>query len=137
MHDQFNFISPSAPKSNIVTFWRYCLEACPLTETALLSNKNEVHLALARGEATTVILLNQCASFDTIHHGTLINCLSSWFGVGGVVLDWFKSYFSDPFQCIKNGSVLSNDIKRLLYGVPPGLCLGSLLFSLHTTPPAK
>ena len=44
------------------------------TETALLSIKNEVHLALARGEATAVVLLDQSAVFDTIDHGTLIKC---------------------------------------------------------------
>ena len=65
------------------------------TETALLSIKNDVHLALARGEATAVVLLDQSAAFDTIDHGTLLGCLSSWFGVGGVVLEWFKSYLSD------------------------------------------
>ena len=52
------------------------------TETALLSIKNEVHLALARGEATAVVLLDQSAAFDTVDHSTLIECLSSWFGVG-------------------------------------------------------
>ena len=106
------------------------------TETALLSIKNEVHLALARGEATAVVLLDQSAAFDTIGHGTLIECLSSWFGVGGVVLDWFRSYLSDRYQCIKIGSVLS-DAKRLLYGVPQGFVLGPILFSLYTTPLSK
>ena len=53
------------------------------TETAL---KNDVHLALARGQATAVVLLDQLAGFDTIDHGTLLDCLSSWFGIGGVVL---------------------------------------------------
>ena len=38
------------------------------TETALLSINNDVHLALARGEATAVVLLDQSAAFDTIHH---------------------------------------------------------------------
>ena len=61
------------------------------TETALLSIKNEVHFALARGEVTAV-LLGQSAAFDTIDHSMLIECMSSWFGVGDVVLDWFKSY---------------------------------------------
>ena len=106
------------------------------TETALLSIKNEVHLALARGEATAVVLLDQSAAFDTIDHGTLIECLSSWFGVGGVVLNWFKSYLCDRYQCIKIGSVLS-DAKRLLYGVPQGSVLGPILFSLYTTPLSK
>ena len=56
-----------------------------LTKTALLSNKIEIHLAVARGEATAVIL-NQSAAFDTIDHSTLIECpglvLESWFQTG-------------------------------------------------------
>ena len=104
-----------------------------LTKTALLSIKNDVHLALARGEATAVVLLDQSAAFNTIDHSTLIDCLGSWFGVGGVVLDWFRSYLSDRYQCIEIGSVLS-DAKRLLYGVPQGSVLGPILFSLYTTP---
>ena len=64
------------------------------TESALLSIKNDVHLAFAKGEATAVVLLDQSAAFDTIDHDTLLNSLSSWFGVSGVVLDWFKSYLS-------------------------------------------
>ena len=103
------------------------------TETALLSIKNEVHLALARGEATGVVLLDQSAAFDTIDHGTLIECLSSWFGVGGVVLNWFKSYLCDRYQCIKIGSVLS-DAKRLLYGVPQGSVLRGRSCSHYTLP---
>ena len=41
-----------------------------------------------------------------------------------MVLDWFKAYLSDYYQCFKIGSVLS-DAKRVLYGVS---CL------LYTTP---
>ena len=33
------------------------------TESALLSIKNDVHLAFAKGEATAVILLDQSAAF--------------------------------------------------------------------------
>ena len=72
------------------------------TETALLSIKNQIHLSLARGEATAVVLLDQSAAFDTIDHDKL---------------DWFKSYLSDRTQCIKIGSVLSETTK-LKFGVP-------------------
>ena len=106
------------------------------TESALLSIKNDVHLAFAKGEATAVVLLDQSAAFDTIDHDTLLNSLSSWFGVSRVVLDWFKSYLSDRVQCIKIGSILS-DAKKLLYGVPQGSVLGPILFSLYTTPLSK
>ena len=95
--------------------------------------ENVSQSAYKQGEATAGDLLDQLAAFDTIDHGTLIECLSSWFGVGGVVLDWFRSYLSDRYQCIKIGSVLS-DAKRLLYGVPQGPVLGPILFSLYTTP---
>ena len=92
--------------------------------------------ALARGEATAVLLLDQSAMFDMIDHGTLLDCLSSWFGVGGVVLGWFMSYLSDHSQCVKICSILS-DAKKLLFGVPKGSVLGSILFSLYTTPLSK
>ena len=76
------------------------------TESALLSIKSDVHLAFAKCEATAVVLLDQSAAFDTIDHDTLLDSLSSWFCVSGVVLDWFKSYLSDRAQCIKIGSIL-------------------------------
>ena len=95
------------------------------TESVLLSIKNDVHQAFAKGEATAVVLLVQSAAFDTSDHDTLL-----------VVLDWFKSYLSDCVQCIKVGSILS-DSKKLLYGVPQGSVLGPLLFSLYTTPLSK
>ena len=100
------------------------------TESALLSIKNDVHLAFAKGEVT-VVLLDQSAAFDTIDHDTLLDSLSSWFGVSEVVLDWFKFYLSDRVQCIKIGSILS-DAKKLLYGVPQGSVLGPILF--HSIP---
>ena len=106
------------------------------TKTALPSIKNYVHLALARGEATALVLLDQSAAFDTIDHGTLLECLSSWFGIGSVVLEWFKSYLSDCLQCVKISPILSG-AKKLLSGVPHGSVLGPILFSLYTTPSAK
>ena len=97
------------------------------TETALLSVKNQIHLSLARGEATAVVLLDQSAAFDTIDHDKLLDCLRKWFGVGGRCLDWFKSYLSDRTQCIKIGSVLS-ETSKLKFGVPQGSVLGPFLF---------
>ena len=106
------------------------------TETALLSIKNQIHLSVARGKATAVVLLDQCAAFDTIDHDKLLDCLRKWFGVWGRCLDWFKSYLSDCTQCIKIGSVLS-EARKLKFGVPQGSVLGPILFSLYTTPLSK
>ena len=105
------------------------------TESALLPIKNDVHLAFVKGEATAVVLLDKSAAFDTIDHD-MLDYLSSWCGVGGIVLNWFKSYLSNHVQCIKIGSILSV-AKKLLYGVPQGSVLGPILFSLYTTPLSK
>ena len=84
-----------------------------------------VHLARIIGPA--VVLLDQSAVFDTIDHDTLLDSLSSWFGVSVVVLDWRKSNLSDRVQGIKIGSIIS-DAKKILYGVPQGSVLGPILF---------
>ena len=98
------------------------------TETALLLIKNDVPVALARGNVTAVVLLDQLAVFDTIDHGTFLDCLSSCSGIGGVVLDWFKSYLSDHLHFVKIGSILS-DARKLLFGVSQGSALCPILFS--------
>ena len=106
------------------------------TETALLSIKNEVHLSLACGEPTALVLLDLSAAFDTIDHNILLGYRKSWFGLGGIALKWFASYLSDRSQTIKIGSRLS-ELSKLIYGVPQGSVLGPLLFSLYTTPLSK
>ena len=97
-----------------------------LTEAGLLTIKNNVHLPLARGDATIVVLLDQSAAFDTINHFTLLGFLSSWFGGDFVVLEWFKSYLSDHSQCVKIASIIY-DVKKLFF-------LGSIPY---TTPLSK
>ena len=104
-----------------------------LTEMALLSIKNDIHLSLFWDEATALVLLDLSAAFNTIDHSGLLGCLLDWFGVGGTALKWFSSYLTECYQCVKNGSTLSN-LQKLLFGVPQSSVLGPLLFSLYTSP---
>ena len=46
-------------------------------ETALLSIKIEVHLSLARGEPTALVLLDLSAAFETMDHNILLGYLKS------------------------------------------------------------
>ena len=91
------------------------------TESALLSIKNDVHLAFPKGEATAVVLLDQSAAFDTIDHDTLLNSVSCWIGVSGVVLDWFNSYLSnqDFVNFIQSHKVSAWCASRLCSGANP------------------
>ena len=99
-------------------------------------NKNEVHLSLACGKPTALVLLDLSAAFDTIDHNILFGYLKSWFGLAGTVLKWFASYLSDQCHTVKIGSTLF-ELSKLIYGVPQGSVLGPLLFSLYITPLSK
>ena len=103
------------------------------TETALLCNKNEIHLSLSKGMPTALVLLDLSAAFNTINHDTPLSCLSARFGFARAALKWFGSHLQDRFQSVKIGFSLSNFFK-LTIGVPQGSVLGPLLFSLYTRP---
>jgi hypothetical protein len=74
------------------------------TESALLSVGNGIHLDLAKGECTALVLLDLSAAFDTIDHSILINRLSSLFGIKETVLQRLQSYLTDGKQKVKIGN---------------------------------
>ena len=96
------------------------------TETALLASMDA-------GKVTALTLLELTATIDTMDHTTLLRRLDDWFRVPGKALSWFKSDLTGRWQKIKLGDCLSSKAD-LTFGVPQGLFLGLLLFTLYTTP---
>jgi len=78
-------------------------------------------------------LLDLSAAFGTIDHDILLTRLSSWFGIHGSVLNWFKTYLSSRTFSVKCNDCFSS-LHTSLYGIPQGSVLGPLLFIMHTTP---
>ena len=64
------------------------------TETALLYIHDHLISAIGLQKVSCLCLLDPSAAFDTIDHDIFITRLSSWFGIHGSVLSWFKSYLS-------------------------------------------
>ena len=62
------------------------------TETALLYIHDHLISAIGSQKVSCLCLLDLSAAFDTIDHDILITRLSSWFGIHGSVLSWFKSF---------------------------------------------
>jgi hypothetical protein len=119
--------------SNLDNLYQSAYKSGHSTETALLNIKSNIEMSLAKGHPTALVMLDLSAAFDTIDHTTLLDCLHSWFGFSGTVLNWFLSYLSDRSQMVKINDFLSERI-NIPFGVPQGSVLGPILFSLYTYP---
>ena len=103
------------------------------TETALLKVENDIILNMDEGRVTALTLLDLSAAFDTLDHSSITNLLSTWYGIDGIVFDWFVSYLSDRKQKVKLMVCLSSPA-YVACGVPQVSVFGPLLFTLYTTP---
>ena len=59
-----------------------------------------------------------------------LNCSPSYFGLGGAVLAWIRSFLSDRIQRVCFNGCLSL-VLLLMYGVPQGSVTGLLMFLLY------
>jgi len=78
-----------------------------------------------------LVLIDLSAAFDTVDHELLIEVLMKQFAIGGVTLNWFKSYLNERTQKFMFG-----DVESVIYAVkscvPQGSVLGSLEFVAFT-----
>ena len=102
-------------------------------KTALKKVDSDIVTAIDSGHSVILVLLDLSAAFDTVDHTILTRRLSTRFGIRGRALDWFVSYLSDRTQYMKVNDTLSKSL-YLTQGVPQGSVLGSILYSLYTSP---
>ena len=100
------------------------------TETALLSIKNDLMLAIGDNKGVFLVLLDLSAAFDTVDHQILLRILSESIGLTGNALSWFRSYLNNRSCSVFIQGEFSHT-KSLVYGVPQGSVLGPLAFTIY------
>ena len=81
------------------------------------------------GLINAVLYLDLKKAFDMVNPDILISKLQRY-GIRGISLGWFRSYFKNRKQICKINNE-SSDINEINCGVPQGSNLGPLLFLLY------
>jgi len=100
------------------------------TETAVLKVITDVLRAADRGEVTLLCMLDLSCTFDTVHHGILLDRLRYAFGIQGMALSWIESFLQDRTQSVHIANQQLS-IMKLVCGVPQGSVLGPILFLVY------
>jgi hypothetical protein len=104
------------------------------TETTLEIFINSTQEAIEKKTNPIGIFIDLTKAYDVLNHKVLLSKLNSY-SIRGVANLWFESYLSHQKQCVETNSVKQgtyvSTAREIEYGVPQGLILGPILFSLY------
>ena len=100
------------------------------TETMMVGLFDDALRGFDENQATIVIFLDLSAAFDTIDPNKLLQILHDELGIGGVALQWFKSFLVGRTQRVKINDEYSDSLE-VPCGTPQGSVLGPPLFNIN------
>ena len=99
------------------------------TFDALNTFNEEIYSSLDKQKSLLSIYVDFSKAFDTVRHDILLKKLH-YYGIRGIIHDWFCDYLSNRTQSVKFSNLLSKPL-QIQYGVPQGSVLGPILFLLY------
>ena len=99
------------------------------TTYLMLDLFDEIYTSKSKNKTPAIVYLDIKKAFDSVDHEILLKKLV-FYGLGGTVLEWFRNFLSDRYQCTKSNNSKSTFL-RIICGVPQGSILGPLLFSIY------
>ena len=103
-------------------------------ETALQTFIQSTQEAIDKKFNLIGIFLDLTKAYDMLGHKVLLSKVHSY-GIRGVANLWFESYLSHRKQCVEinttDKGIHISTTKEIEHGVPQGLILGPILFSLY------
>ena len=96
----------------------------------MLTIVNHIYDSFDAGETTIGVFLDLSKAFDMLNKNILFEKLK-YYGINGIDLRWFKSYFSERKQCVRYKDTKS-EMLVTKYGVPQGSILGPILYIIYT-----
>ena len=97
------------------------------TEHTIVKLANQIYESFERNQYKLGVFIDLSKAFHTVNHSVLFKKLQMY-GIRGVKLAWFCSYFSNRKQYISLGYDLKTGTQNILCRVPQGSILGPLLF---------
>ena len=106
------------------------LEKNSSTEIAAIYLINKITSALNDGRRAGAVFLDMSKAFDCVDHTILLEKLQH-FGIRGIALEWFKSYFNDRQQVVTFCNNISTTKNKVTCGAPQGSILAPLLYLIY------
>ena len=122
----YNRLSNYSEKRHLIYSKQFGFRSNHSTVHAVLSIIDKVQKAFEDREYSCGIFLDFSKAFDTVNHEILLTKLE-FYGIRGIVKDWFTSYLSNRKQFVSLGNTQSGKV-NISCGVPQGSVLGPLLF---------